>query len=428
MLAPTTMRPPASSWMSVEAIRSGLVALIFVSSFYTLSNPAPCDLLFALALLMFMRSGLHLSAAIMPLMLLLMIYNFSGLVSYIVVPVGNEDARDYLIGLAYTSTAGLFLAAYIAEDPVARFLHVMKAWWIGGTIGAAIGLASYFSVPPFASVLPDFAGRVVGGYKDPNVFSTWLILPLVVMLQFFITGRLRIGFWSGVSFLLMFSALFLAFSRGAWINTLASVTLMIGMTYFLSPSRALRGRIVFSALSGAVLLAMVLAVLLSVPAVRELFLDRFTLVKNYDAGETGRFGNQLNSIPLLLERPFGFGPMQYREIFNLDPHNTFLNAFASNGWVGGIAYFLLVVSTMIAGLRAALACTPCQPFAIACLACFIATALQGVQIDMENWRHYYWLIGIIWGLYAASVAIAFSENATEGWRRVWQLPGQSGRV
>ena len=417
---------PTSGWLSVNAIRTGLVAMVFLTSFYTTPNPAPCDLFLVLALLACVGGGLNLSTVLMPLLLILLIYNLAGFFSYLLVPTGSANARDYIIGLAYTSTSGLFLAAYLAQDPVIRFRSVIRAWWFGASIGAAIGLAGYFDLPPFSTVFPDFAGRVVGGYKDPNVFSTWLIFPVVAMLQAFIIGSSRINIWNGTGFLLMFSALFLAFSRGAWINTAMSMGLMIGLTYLLSPSRVTRGRIVIYGIAGTVLLTLILSILLSVPAVKELFLDRFTLVKNYDAGETGRFGNQLRSIPLLMEQPFGFGPMQFKQIFNMDPHNTFVNAFASGGWLGGMAYLLLVISTFYVGVRTAWMRTPFQPYAISCFSCFVTMALQGVQIDMENWRHYYWLIGMIWGFSAAGMAYLHRPATFHDVAAGWNLPTMRG--
>ena len=218
---------------------------------------------------------------------------------------------------------------------------------------------------------------------------------------------------------MIFAALFLAFSRGAWINALMASAMTIGFTYLLSPSRQLRGRIAFSALLGIALLAVILVILLSIPATRELFLDRFTLVKDYDAGETGRFGNQLNAIPKLMQLPFGFGPYQFGAIYNLAPHNTFLNSFSSGGWIGGFAFMLFVITSIVVGFRTILIRTPFQPYAIPVFSCFVAVTFQGIQIDTEHWRHLYWMTGLVWGFFAASLAYthrpALLADIAEGW-------------
>ena len=36
-------------------------------------------------------------------------------------------------------------------------------------------------------------------------------------------------------------------------------------------------------------------------------------------------------------------PRHFRYIFGEDPHNVFLNAFASYGWLGGVSFLTLIV-------------------------------------------------------------------------------------
>lgn len=417
-----TLSRPQFKGLKLESVQAFLVSMIFISSFYVKFEPAACDLFLVAAVLMCVGSGLSLTPAIMPLFLFLLIYNVSGLFSYTLIPDDILESKAYLIGLALTSISGIFIAAYVTVDPVHRYHVIMRAYWIGATIGAILGMISYFKIQPLYAFLPDFAGRAVGGYKDPNVYSTWLVYPAITMLQGFILGSLRVRFFSVVSFMLIFMALFLAFSRGAWVNAIMAAGIMIFFTFLLSPSNKLRGRIVFSAVAGSFIFAIILGILLSIPATHDLFLDRFTLVKSYDAGETGRFGNQLNSIPILQVLPFGLGPYQFAAVFDLAPHNTFLNSFSSAGWIGGIAYITLIVSDFIVGFRTMLVRTPFQPFAIAVFACLVSVVLQGVQIDTEHWRHLYWMTGIMWGFFAASFAyrkvpMKFSDVA-----EAWNLP------
>lgn len=422
MTLAATLSRPQFKGLKLESVQTFLVSMIFISSFYVKFEPAASDLFLVAAVLMCVRSGLSFTPAIMPLFLFLLIYNVAGLFSYILIPDDILNSKAYLIGLALTSISGIFIAAYITVDPVPRYQLIMRAYWIGATIGAMLGMISYFKIQPLYAFFPDFAGRALGGYKDPNVYSTWLVYPAITMLQGFILGSLRIRFLSVVSFMLIFMALFLAFSRGAWVNAIMAAGIMIFFTFLLSPSNGLRGRIVFSAVAGSFVFAIILGILLSIPATHDLFLDRFTLVKSYDAGETGRFGNQLNSIPILQVLPFGLGPYQFAAVFDLAPHNTFLNSFSSAGWIGGIAYITLIISDFIVGFRTMLVRTPFQPFAIAVFACLVSVVLQGVQIDTEHWRHLYWMTGIMWGFFAASFAyrkvpLNFSDIAI-----AWNLP------
>jgi O-antigen ligase len=406
-----------------------MVTMVFATSFLSLFEPAPCDMFFLLALLFSLGSGLRISLALMPLLLILLLYNVSGLISWTVVPVDILRGQDFLIGLAYTSFSAIYFAAYVAEDPVPRYWQMIKAYWVAATIGAALGLLRYYDIEPFLSILPGFDGRAVGAYKDPNVYSTWLVPAFISLMHAIMLKQVRLGLISASSLLLILAALFLAFSRGAWLNVIVAAVFVIGFTYALSPSNKLRGRIIVAGVLGVSLLALLLFVLLSIPATRDVFLDRFTLTKSYDAGETGRFGNQLNSIPMLIERPLGFGPYQFEKIFGLAPHNTFLNAFAAAGWLGGISFIVFIISTMIVGFRTMFARTPFQPMSIVVFGCFVAVTIQAIQIDMEHWRHLYWIVGIIWGFFAASIPYQFDPPTVEDYFDGWNLdPPTIGRT
>jgi hypothetical protein len=422
-----TIKESTPRKIAIHGLSRFLVSMVFITSFFVKFEPAPTDIFLLLALIASIFGGLRLPVAIMPLFLFLLIYNLSGLFSFILISEDTQYAVQYLIGLAETSISGVFLAAYVCADPVNRFHQIIKAYWVGATIGATLGLCSYFKIEPIYTWLPDFAGRALGGYKDPNVFSTWLVFPFVTMLQGFILGNLRIRPLSVISFTLIFMGLFLAFSRGAWINSLIASLIMIVLTFTLSPSRGVKNRMVFSTIIGISVLAIAIAVLLSIPETRTLFLDRFTLVKSYDAGETGRFGNQLNSIPILQTLPFGLGPYQFAFIFGLAPHNTFLNSFSSAGWIGGTSYMMLVLSHFIVGFKTITVRTQFQPFAIVTYSCMIAVILQGVQIDTEHWRHLYWMTGILWGFFAASFAYLENPPTLAEIAQSWNLP-QSRRA
>ena len=131
--------------------------------------------------------------------------------------------------------------------------------------------------------------------------------------------------------------------------------------------------------------------------VGEFFSERATLTQSYDTGELGRFGRYALGIQLALEQPWGLGPFQFAKIFPEDPHNVYLNAFMTGGWLGGIFYFFLVVTTLWIGLKAALRATPWRPALLAVFATFVAVAGEGAIIDTDHWRHFWLLAGVLWG-------------------------------
>lgn len=400
-------------------LQNAFISLIFLTSFYVTIEPAVCDLIFFFTLVLFYRSGLKITPTIMPLMALLILYNVGGILSYMKV----RDDLDYgsykfVFTTFYMSLSGIFIAAYIAEAPAKHYLLIMRAYWTGATIAAILGLIGYFHFTSFSSYFT-LNDRATGGFKDPNVFSTYLVLPAVGMLQALALGTIKRSPFNFLRVGIILMGLFLAFSRGAWINVMLSTGLMMVLTFFLAPTMRARTNIAFSAVAAIGAVIVMIIFLMSIPEVRFLFLDRLTLVKNYDAGETGRFGNQLNSIPLLLQYPLGLGPYQFALVFRENPHNSFVNAFSSFGWLGGITYLAMVSSNLYVGLRTVFKRTEFQPYAITAFACLVAVSLQAVQIDTEHWRHLWWIIGLNWGFFAAS-QLATTKAADSSNLDCWQ--------
>jgi hypothetical protein len=165
-----------------------------------------------------------------------------------------------------------------------------------------------------------------------------------------------------------------------------------------------RLRIVTLAIVGLVVVALALAVLLSVGKIGQLFEERASFEQSYDLGHYGRFGRYILGAQLGLERPFGIGPMQFSHYFPEDPHNTFLNTFMSGGWIGGLSYLTLILVTLVAGLRFVLLAPPWRPTYQAIYAAFLGVAGESAIIDIDHWRHFFLILGLLWGLMAVSQA------------------------
>jgi hypothetical protein len=404
----TVSAPKRVFGLSLAQVQTATVWLMFASTFVVIIEPAPSDVLFLFVVLSFLGSGLFISPAIGPLILFLLLYNFGAFLSYLQI-ANDPKARMFVITGLYMAASSVFFAFYIGEDTLKRFDLIKRALTIAAVIASLIGLAGYFSIGGFKGGSPDFQSefskynRAVGLFKDPNVFSTYIIFPALLMIQGFMLGTQRHKFFSAIGLSIILAALFLAFSRGAWISFVFSFILMVGFTFVLAESNAMRSRIIFYSVVILGIFVVMFVLLMSIEQVRNLFLDRFTLIKSYDAGETGRFGNQLNSIPMLLQLPFGFGPFGFHAIFGLDPHNVYINSFGSYGWLGGVSYLVLIVMTLIVGFKSITMRTPWQFCAIVTFCPLVTTVFQGVQIDTDHWRHFYWLLGLTWGLFAKSL-------------------------
>jgi hypothetical protein len=178
----------------------------------------------------------------------------------------------------------------------------------------------------------------------------------------------------------------------------------MGLTFVTSQSKNERMRILFVAIAGVFVVVVFIAALLSIKQVESLFEIRASLEQSYDVGRYGRFGRYLLGTDLMLNHPLGIGPLQFSRHAVEDPHNTFLNAFMSGGWLGGFAYLTLCAVTVTASTRFLFVRTPWQPTYHAVYAAYIGVVGESLIIDIDHWRHYFLILGVLWGLMAATRA------------------------
>jgi hypothetical protein len=133
-----------------------------------------------------------------------------------------------------------------------------------------------------------------------------------------------------------------------------------------------------------------------------MFKERAQLVQSYDVGSGGRFTLQEMALADVLNFPNGMGPFEFSRVHGLQQHNVYLQAFLVYGWVGGVAYITLLATTIWVGLCTLFARTPWQPYLICAFATFVGEVVEGFVIDTDHWRHFFLLLGMIWGLAAAT--------------------------
>ncbi|MGQ3283681.1 O-antigen ligase family protein [Bosea sp. (in: a-proteobacteria)] len=383
--------------ISYAALKRGALWLLTASSGLALIEPSPYEVVFLLAVFVFAITGIRFSQKLLPLALLLLLYNIGG--TFSLIPWMDESASVRFTAVSvYLMVTAVFLAAIMADDALGR-LETLRRGYLFAAWGAGLaGLLGYFDVAGLGSVFTLY-GRASGTFKDPNVLGPFLVLPIIYVLQHILTGRL--GLMRGLLLMSVpLAALFLTFSRGAWGNLVAAALLMIALTFLTAPNAARRARVVALTLTALGLLTVALLFALSFENIRSIFEVRASLVQEYDGGVTGRFGNQLRSIPLLLEEPNGFGPLRFRWLFPEDPHNVYINAFASYGWLGGFSWLALMAATCLVGWRLVFQRSPWQNHAIVLWSVLFVTILQGLQIDTDHWRHMYLMLGLVWGLAA----------------------------
>jgi O-antigen ligase len=387
--------------ISADKLQRGLLWLFIASGAIGNVEPSPYEAMFVPVAIAFGFAALRFDRSMAPLLVGLAGLNAGGALALLPY-IDDRDSTMFSVISLYVAVTSIFFAGLIAKDPLGRLRTIRSAYIAGAVVASLAAILGYFDVAGLAERFTLY-NRASGTFKDPNVLAPFLTLPLVWLAQSVILRQSR-GFWrTYLPMLLMLVALFLSFSRGGWGVWAAATIMMIALTFFTARSPALRQRIVVLTVLGAGLLAVLLVVALSIPEVRDVFEIRASLSQEYDVGQTGRFGDQLRSIPMLLERPFGFGPLQYRNHFEgVDPHNVFINAFASYGWIGGLSYAVLIVVTVLQGWRLVFKRSPLQSEVIAIWSCLFFQILQGFQIDTDHWRHFFLMLGAFYGLLAAT--------------------------
>ena len=359
----------------------------------------------------------------LPLFAVVFLYTLGGFVS-LIPHIDEHDPTQFMLQSVYLDVTLVFFALFFAERTLDRAELCLKAFTASTLYAAVLGIAGYFNVAGTQSIFTLY-GRASGTFKDPNVFGSYLILGALYLMQRLILGRTRRTLLTLSLLLVQVAGIFLSLSLGSWGAFLVASAMMVTLSYLSNRQPRIRRRIVSTLAITLVLAAIGLMVLLSVDSIRDLFFQRASGLQDYDQGETGRFGNQLHSLALLLEQVNGFGPVRFRLIFGEDPHNSYVNSFASYGWLGGASFFLLVGQTMYVGFRLCLSRSPYQQVAHLFWPTLFVFLVQGFQIDIDHWRHLYLTIGAVWGLETARVRWVSEQPVGSIQRRAVAHDGQA---
>ena len=390
----------AGEAVPLRLLQDSVLWIFIASGFLVLVEPSPYEILFPLLVFVFLPFGLRLTGAAAPLVVFLLLYNLGGVAS--LVPYLGDDVGERFVAISFfMALNAVFFAALVAEETVRHLRTIRGAWIMAALLASVAAILGYFDVAGTAATFAPI-GRAQGTFKDPNVYATFLAAPIVFLVQSLMTGTARRWLLSTAALLVLLAGLFLSFSRGGWGVAAGSVFVMAGLTFITTPDFRLRSRLLISTVVGAVSVVALATLGLTIEPIREIFIERWSLHQSYDVGETGRFANQLRAVPLLLESPNGLGPQRFYLTFGSDPHNVYLNAFASYGWLGGLAYVLLIASTLTACWKIVLTPSPWRDHAIAVTAPLVLIVIQGVQIDTDHWRHFYLLLGLAFGLLSAT--------------------------
>lgn len=373
---------------------SGLIAFgVFLSGF-VISEPAPYELIMVIQIAIWFLLGLKISRTVAPLLVLLLTFNLSGLFSMFVMKDMSE-APMYFAVSTFLALSSVFYAAIIENDH-RRLSLIFRAWVAAAIITALLGIAGYFNAFPGAHVFTRY-NRAMGAFQDPNVFGPYLVAPLLYLLYRMLTGPLVRTPLLILGILVLAFGIFLSFSRAAWgLLVFGGIALVIVML-LKERTTAFRFKILAIAIGAALFLVFVLAIALQFPQVYDLFMNRAKLVQEYDGARLGRFERHKIGFLMAMERPLGLGPMAFGKMFGEDEHNIWLKTLTTYGWLGAITYQIMIWTTLWFGFRYMLRERPWQPYLMIAWVMILGHAIIGNVIDTDHWRHFYLLLGIVWG-------------------------------
>jgi hypothetical protein len=385
----------------VMALQRALVWLVGASGAIVFIEPSPYELVTLAATILFFATGLRLRLAFMPLLLLLVLLNVGYSIGAIPF-IEQSDVANWIATSWYMAITVIFFAMVVSEDTEARLDMLRRGLIVGGVIAASAGIAGYFNLVPGGHDLLTLYERARGTFKDPNVLGAFLILPALFALQSVVSDGFAKSFRSTIALGIMALAILLAFSRAAWGGLALTSAFMLVLMVLTSQSQQKRSRIIVMSVVAVILVVLLVAVLLSFDSIGEMFRQRASFDQSYDEGRFGRFGRHILGADMALDLPFGIGPLQFHNYFPEDTHNSYLNAFMSGGWIAGVCYPGLVFITVIMGFRHVFVPVPWQRAYLAIFAAFLGTVGESFVIDTDHWRHFWMMLGAMWGMFAAA--------------------------
>lgn len=407
---------PKSSAAFAERLLNLVLFVTILLSCIAFIEPSPHDVMMLVLLVACVAARVPFDRKLAPLLVLIVLWVAGGAMSLLQVasiedlhPVLNQNAIQYFGTTAYMGSAAIMFACLFSDGDLVRLRALHRAYLIAAVFATIAGCIGFFHLIPHSDIflfLSDdgLSARVKATFKDPNVYGPFLIFPLLMLLLRMLTEKLTL--LSVALSLLMLTGLLLSFSRGAWIHFMLSAAVAIAVAFLSAPNTRVRTRIAGLMLLSAIALAIFVAILLSIGSIHDMFLERAKPLQPYDiAGSGGRFALQELALGDILEHPNGMGPFQFANasIGGGQQHNVYMQTFLVDGWLGGATYMTLVLLTLFIGFRNAFLRTPWQLYLIAAFGAYVGEIGEEIIIDTDHWRHFFLLLGLIWGLSVANI-------------------------
>lgn len=400
MTATTSFTPPAL-WLRARlaTLLDHMVVVWMVCGAIVITEPSPYELAFLAVLGVSLVGGFAYRRSTLGLLVL-----FAAFIPFAVIAAFQVRFSTVTEALIYQAvTIFLFFTAYwaanyVAEDPQRRMRLIMGAYLVAALVSALLGTLGYLGIGHDLLTRYDRAKAL---FNDPNVYGPFLILPAMYALQRTLLDTPRRAIWAGLAYCVIFVGVFASFSRAAWGHVVISSAMVFVLLFALEATARQKARMLMMALIGLLMLIVAGIGAFSIDSFRT-FIELRTQEQTYDTGESGRFGRQGYAFDLALDHPLGLGPLEFRNLrVKEEPHDTYVNVLHAYGWGGGLVFILFILITCWRGLAFVFRPGPNRLLLIPLVSVFIPLAGEAAIIDIDHWRHFFLVGGLIWGVTAA---------------------------
>jgi O-antigen ligase len=399
-----------------------VVALGFVLFAVVQVEPAPSDLVFAVAIAVAVASGRFRIGAT-PYGLVVAIAAFVGLnVASTMEAVELGRAAKFASITVFLLAFALWVAGWAGRRDRVRML--VRIYVAIAVVSAALGSAALFVPIPGHDLLTAYTGtRARALFKDPNVFGPFLVPAALLLVHELLRPRLLRGrrLTKLAALAVVVVGILLSYSRAAWLDFAVGV-LVMGAVFALRRG-GLDRALVFAGIVAFAIVTVAIAVDVSGQAS---FLRERARLQSYD---TQRFAAQSGGLRLGLEHPLGVGPGQFELHEPISAHSTYVRALAEEGPVGFLLVASIMVGTLLLAFRNADRGRDTAGISsTVLLAAWCGILANSFFIDTLHWRHLWLVAGLVWGARSSPVGAATRVGRSRPSRAVGGRGPRGGRA
>ncbi len=234
------------------------------------------------------------------------------------------------------------------------------------------------------------------------MYAAFLILPALFALQSVVSDRFGKAFRNTIALGIIALAILLAFSRAAWGGLILTSAFMLILMIVTSRSPAQRSRIILIAVATVIIAAVLLAVL-------------YRSVRSMNCSNNARASIRAMTKAVSADLAAISSAPRWRLVCHSasgrcsstifspeDTHNSYLNAFMSGGWLSGICYPALVFHDGHHRLSQSFHAGPVAAHLHCHFRAFLGTVGEAFIIDTDHWRHFWLMMGSMWGMFVAA--------------------------